>query len=203
MRRTKEDAAVTRQKVLEAALTVFSEKGYAASKLDDVAQAANVTRGAIYWHFKDKADLFNTLVREVGLQRDEVIQQVIAEGGTFIDIFRRILIRLLQVVEEQRQVRAIMELALFKVDQLPELAEGQAVRLEANRTLIRNMATFLQMGIDAGDVRADLDPHDAARAAVAFQQGIATLWLYDPSTFSLAERAPALADVYMRGIAAR
>ena len=203
MRRTKEDAAVTRQKVLEAALTVFSEKGYAASKLDDVAQAANVTRGAIHWHFKDKADLFNTLVREVGLQRDEVIQQVIAEGGTFIDIFRRILIRLLQVVEEQRQVRAIMELALFKVDQLPELAEGQAVRLEANRTLIRNMATFLQMGIDAGDVRADLDPHDAARAAVAFQQGIATLWLYDPSTFSLAERAPALADVYMRGIAAR
>ena len=203
MRRTKEDAAVTRQKVLEAALTVFSEKGYAASKLDDVAQAANVTRGAIYWHFKDKADLFNTLVREVGLQRDEVIQQVIAEGGTFIDIFRRILIRLLQVVEEQRQVRAIMELALFKVDQLPELAEGQAVRLEANRTLIRNMATFLQMGIDAGDVRADLDPHDAARAAVAFQQGIATLWLYDPSTFSLAERAPALADVFMRGIAAR
>ncbi len=203
MRRTKEDAAVTRQKVLEAALKVFSVKGYTASKLDDVAQAANVTRGAIYWHFKDKADLFNTLVREVGLQRDEVIQQVIAEGGTFIDIFRRILIRLLQVVEEQRQVRAIMELALFKVDQLPELAEGQAVRLEANRTLIRNMATFLQMGIDAGDVRADLDPHDAARAAVAFQQGIATLWLYDPSTFSLAERAPALADVYMRGIAAR
>jgi TetR/AcrR family acrAB operon transcriptional repressor len=203
MRRTKEDAAVTRQKVLEAALKVFSEKGYTASKLDDVAQAANVTRGAIYWHFRDKADLFNTLVREVGLQRDEVIQQAIAEGGTFIDIFRRILIRLLQIVEEHQDVRAIMELSLFKVDQLPELAEGQGVRLEANRALISNMTTFLQMGIDAGDVRADLDPQDAARAAVAFQQGLATLWLYDSSAFSLAERAPVLADVYMQGIAAR
>lgn len=203
MRRTKEDAAVTRQKVLEAALTVFSEKGYTASKLDDVAQAANVTRGAIYWHFKDKADLFNTLVREVGMQRNEVIQQALAEGGTFTDIFRRILIRLLQIVQEHQQVRAVMELSLFKVDQLPELAEGQTVRLEANRALISNMAMFLQMGIDAGDVRADLDPHDAARAAVAFQQGVATLWLYDPSAFSLVERAPALADVYIHGIATR
>lgn len=203
MRRTKEDAAVTRQKVLDAALTVFSEKGYTASKLDDVAQAANVTRGAIYWHFKDKADVFNTLVRDVGMQRDEVIHAAIAEGGTFIEIFRRILIKLLQMVEEQQAMRAIMELSLFKVDQLPELAAGQAVRLEANRALIANMATFLQMGIDAGEVRAALDPHDAARAAVAFQQGVATLWLYDPGAFSLAERAPALADVYIHGIATR
>jgi TetR/AcrR family acrAB operon transcriptional repressor len=202
MRRTKEDAAVTRQKVLQAALTVFSEKGYTASKLDDVAKAANVTRGAIYWHFKDKADLFNTLVREVGLRRDEVIHHVVAQGGSFLDIFRRILIHLIQDVEEHRDIRAIMGLSLFKVDQLPELAEGHAVRRDANRALIDNMAAFLQMGIESGEVRANLDPHDAARAAVAFQQGIATLWLYDPSAFSLIDRAPALADVYMQGIMA-
>lgn len=203
MRRTKEDAAITRQKVLEAALKVFSEKGYSASKLDDVAQVANVTRGAIYWHFKDKATLFNTLVSEVGLRRDKVIQHAITEGGTFIDIFRGILIRLLQLVEEDQDVRAVMELSLFKIDHLPELAEGQELRLEAHRALINNMTTFLQMGIDAGELRADLDPHDAARAAVAFQHGVATLWLYDPSAFSLVERAPVLADVFIRGIAPR
>jgi hypothetical protein len=65
------------------------------------------------------------------------------------------------------------------------------------------MTTFLHMGIDAGELRADRDPHDAARAAVAFQHGVATLWLYDPSAFSLVERAPVLADVYIWGIAPR
>lgn len=200
MRRTKEDAAVTRQKVLDAALRVFSEKGYAASKLDDIALAAHVTRGAIYWHFKDKADLFNTLVQNVGLHREDVIRDALAQGGAFSDVFCRILVQLLRDVEEHREVRAVMELSLFKVERLPELQEGQDARRAASRALIDNMAQFLQQGIAAGELRADLDPYDAARAAMAFQQGVAMLWLSDPTAFSLAERAPAFAAVYMQGI---
>ncbi|MGZ9164459.1 MAG: TetR family transcriptional regulator, partial [Anaerolineales bacterium] len=65
MRRTKEEAAVTRATLLKTALSVFSAKGYAAATLDDVATAAKVTRGAIYWHFKSKADLYNTLTQEL------------------------------------------------------------------------------------------------------------------------------------------
>ncbi len=57
MRKTKEEAAETRQALLRAALAVFSRQGYAATRLEDVAHEAGVTRGAIYWHFKSKADL--------------------------------------------------------------------------------------------------------------------------------------------------
>ena len=85
MRRTKEEAAVTRATVLKAALTVFSAKGYAAASLDDVAKTAKVTRGAIYWHFKSKADLYNTLVEElsargahVGVLRDRAHWHVLS-----------------------------------------------------------------------------------------------------------------------------
>ena len=67
MRRTKEEAAVTRATLLKAALAVFSSKGYDATTLDDIASAAKVTRGAIYWHFKSKADLYNTLIGPAGL----------------------------------------------------------------------------------------------------------------------------------------
>jgi len=58
MRRTKEEAAQTRQELLDAALTVFSQEGYEAARLQDIAQAAAVTRGAIYHHFGNKAGLF-------------------------------------------------------------------------------------------------------------------------------------------------
>ena len=52
-RRTKEDAEATRNKLLDAAAEVFFAKGVAGASLSEVAQAAGLTRGAIYWHFKD------------------------------------------------------------------------------------------------------------------------------------------------------
>ena len=81
MRRTKEEAEATRAKLLKTALSVFSAKGYAATTLDDVAKAAKVTRGAIYWHFKSKADLYNTLIQELSARGATVVQQAVAEGG--------------------------------------------------------------------------------------------------------------------------
>ena len=58
MRRTKAEAEETRQAILAAAERVFFKKGVANSSLDEVAAAAGVTRGAIYWHFSSKTDLF-------------------------------------------------------------------------------------------------------------------------------------------------
>ena len=58
-RRTKEDAEATRNKLLDAAAEVFFAKGVAGASLSEVAQAAGLTRGAIYWHLKDKVDLFD------------------------------------------------------------------------------------------------------------------------------------------------
>jgi TetR/AcrR family transcriptional regulator, acrAB operon repressor len=86
MRRTKDEAAITRATLLKTALSVFSAKGYSAATLDDLAKAAKMTRGAIYWHFKNKADLYNTLVEEVSARGAAVVQAAVAEGGTLIEI---------------------------------------------------------------------------------------------------------------------
>ncbi len=62
MKRSKEDAAVTKEKLLEAAYYLFSTKGFENTTLSDIAIQAGLTRGAVYWHFKDKEDLLNQLV---------------------------------------------------------------------------------------------------------------------------------------------
>ena len=125
MKRTKEEAAITRATLLKTALSVFSAKGYAAATLDDVAKAAKVTRGAIYWHFKSKADLYNTLVQEFSARGAVVVQEAVAEGGTLIDILRRIFIRVCTLIEEDKETRAVMELTLFKTGLDPELQPGR------------------------------------------------------------------------------
>lgn len=61
MKRTKEDAEQTRENILNAAIGLFADKGVTATTLEDIAAAAHVTRGAIYWHFKNKLEIFDAL----------------------------------------------------------------------------------------------------------------------------------------------
>lgn len=82
VRKCKEDAEKTRQAVLESALDVFSEKGYAKATFDEIAARAGFTKGAVYWYFRNKADLVAALVIEyVGRKREELMPRVPA-GNT-------------------------------------------------------------------------------------------------------------------------
>nr|WP_320013041.1 TetR family transcriptional regulator [uncultured Desulfobulbus sp.] len=64
-RRTKEEALETRNAIMEAAVQVIAGKGVAHASLTEIAKEAGVTRGAIYWHFANKADLLNSLWEQV------------------------------------------------------------------------------------------------------------------------------------------
>ena len=200
MRRTKDEAAVTRATLLKTALTVFSAKGYSAATLDDVAKAAKMTRGAIYWHFKSKADLYNTLVEEVSARGAAVVQQAIAEGGSLIEILRRVFVRQCALIEEDKEARAVMELALFKTGLDPELQAGRKNQLEAGNALIEAVAAAMQQGVAQGVLRNDIDPADMARAFIAFENGAIQVWLASPKSFSLKTSAESFADILIDGL---
>jgi TetR/AcrR family acrAB operon transcriptional repressor len=200
MRRTKEQAAVTRSAVLKAALSVFSRKGYAAATLDDVAKAAKVTRGAIYWHFKSKADLYNTLVQEFSARGAAVVQQAVAEGGTLIEILRRVFVRQCALIEDDKEARAVMELALFKTGLDPDLKAGRKQQVQAGTVLLKGIASAMRQGVAQGVLRSDIDPADMARAFIAFENGVIQLWLTTPASFSLKRSADSFADILIAGL---
>jgi len=200
MRRTKAEAAITRSTLLKTALSVFSVKGYAAATLDDVAKAAKVTRGAIYWHFNSKADLYNTLVQEASARGAAVLQQAIAEGGTLIEILRRVFVRQCALMEEDKEARAVMELALFKTGLEPELQPGRKRQLEYGIALIASLTDAMRQGIAQGVLRSDIDPADLARAILAFQNGVIQMWLTLPRSFSIKTSAESFADILVAGL---
>ena len=200
MRRTKEEAEATRSKLLKTALSVFSAKGYAAATLDDVAKAAKVTRGAIYWHFKSKADLYNTLIQELSARGTTVVQQALAEGGTLIEILRRIFVRQCALIEDDKEARAVMELALFKTGLDPELQAGRKKQIDEGNALITGIAGAMQAGVMQGLVRNDMDPADMARAFIAFENGAIQQWLASPKSFSLKSSAESFADILIAGL---
>ena len=60
-RKKKEEAQKTRQQLIEAAIRLFATRGVASTTLTDIADAAQLTRGAVYWHFSSKAEIFNAI----------------------------------------------------------------------------------------------------------------------------------------------
>ncbi len=74
MRRTKEDAQLTREALLDAAEVLFAQRGVSRTSLQEIAKAAGMTRGAVYWHFKDKARAVQCHDGTDGLPMEEAAQ---------------------------------------------------------------------------------------------------------------------------------
>lgn len=200
MRRTKEEAAITRATLLKTALTLFSTKGYVATSIDDITQAAKMTRGALYHHFQSKADLYNTLLEEVSARGADIVQESVAEGGTFTEILKRIFTRQLAYIEGNKEARAVMELALFKTGAHPELQAGRERQIEAGKAMLDGIAQAMQIGISSGELRDDVSPKEMALSFIAFQNGVLQLWLASPKSFSLKGSAETFADVLIHGL---
>ena len=64
MRRTKEDAEQTRQAILESAMDIYYEKGYSKTTFDEIAKRINLTKGAVYWYFRNKPDIVAALIND-------------------------------------------------------------------------------------------------------------------------------------------
>jgi len=75
-RRTKDEAEKTRQALLRAAEHKFFEKGVVSTSLQEIAKAAGLTRGAIYWHFKDKAELLRALSDNAFLPHERLLEDL-------------------------------------------------------------------------------------------------------------------------------
>jgi TetR/AcrR family acrAB operon transcriptional repressor len=75
-RQTKERAEHTRKAVLDAAEQVFFRRGVARASLEEVARMAGVTRGAVYWHFRDRLDLFLAIEEQVRLPQEEMLARL-------------------------------------------------------------------------------------------------------------------------------
>lgn len=200
MRRTKEEADITRQRLLTAALTVFSQKGYADTRLEDIADEAGVTRGAIYHHFGGKVELYNTLLQRAYSRATEVMKDAVFGTPRALEGLKRLVVSTLVFAATDPEYRAISELTIFKTAILPELEEGIRQKIEGTRGFTAFIAGQIQVGIEAGEIDPTLNPFDAAISLIAFQNGLLSLWLLDPVAFDLAERADAMVSLLITGL---
>ncbi len=199
MRRTKEEAETTKQNLLAAGLQVFSRKGYQATRVEDIAKEANVTTGAIYHHFGGKSALYVALVEKSDAKTNRLAQQIIDEGGSPATILRRLLIRLFEFLEEDKEYQAVVELFLNKTEFSAELSFVSEQTRKGRRQLTQFLSNLIRAGVEAGDFHAEISPETTAIALVGFMNGMSLTWVQDPEYFSIKERAENLVDAFLFG----
>ncbi len=203
MRKTKAATDETRQTIVAAALQVFSQRGYTATRLDDIGQAAGVTRGAVYWHFKSKAELYNTILSEAYAQLDTALTTAWQQAPTSTEGLRRLILAYFQHVQENSTFRAALEISLFKTELTEELAEGRHQKQVGMNTSLAGLRQLIISGQEAGEFRRDLNPAWAALSCLSLLQGAIELWFVDDRAFSLSDAAPELAALFLQSIVVR
>jgi hypothetical protein len=130
----------------------------------------------------------------------QIVAKAIEAGGTLPEILKRVFVRLLQEVERDRELRAVLELELFTMLRIAELEDSRQKQLETGEQLLAGISQAMEEGIQAGYLRKDFEPITMARSFLAFQKGAIQLWLVDPKSFSLQLEAEAMAEIYLKGI---
>jgi AcrR family transcriptional regulator len=150
--------------ILDAALAVFAQKGFAATKLDDIAAKAGITKGTIYLYFDSKQALFEALARQsVGAQIELVTAQLATFPGSSAELLRFVLSTMGRFAMTSDRV-VLPRLVLAEAANFPKLAEFW--RREIIERGIGLMSGIIQRGIERGEFRK-IEPQHAARLCVA------------------------------------
>ena len=111
VRKTKEEAENTRREILKAALEVFYQKGYSRTTFDEIAARINLTKGAVYWHFKNKPDLLVELIKEHFFQK----QMIHYEVNTWEDL-RNAMVESARRIHEDPEYRKFLFFVIFQME---------------------------------------------------------------------------------------
>lgn len=183
MRRSKEESEQTRTAILDEAERMFCEKGYAAATVESISRAAGLTRGAFYWHFRDKNEVLAALHARTFLPQEKILTSAIDSDapdplGCLYEASMAAL-RSFEMNEGEQRIFRIMSDLTIGDDGRGTLA---TIHVEM-RVLIRRI---MQRARDNGSLNPDITPAEAELSVTVIIGGLLSEWLRSDKDFPLA-----------------
>ena len=187
--------------IMAAGLTVFAEKGFAATRLEEVAEAAGVSKATIYLYFESKAELFAAIVREIATPRfDEIERLLETYDGPSADLLDFIMGKLKEIATGT-ELPSLAKIILAESSNFPEIRE-----FYRDHVILRgfaNLSRVVARGIERGEFR-DCNVEAAVQEIIfpilmntLARNTFGELPLFDPDGFFTAH-----AEFVARGLAA-
>ena len=203
VRRTKADADATRNSLLDAAELLFQAHGVSRTSLNDIAVAAGTTRGAIYWHFKDKADLFNAMMDRATLPMEETLVCMGTQAHSLEDplqALRSSLLDALSRISHDAQVRRVFEVATLQVEYNEEMRAVRERHLEVRQQCMASTTEGLRAAATRLGHTLPMPLATAALGLFVVVDGLIHNWLLDSEAFDLELCGQRTVDTYLRGL---
>mgnify|MGYP001507235303 CR=1 FL=1 len=192
-RKTKQQATETRNQIIDAAVSCFSEFGVSATSLADIACAAGVTRGAIYWHFKNKTDLLNELLTQSdSLLENQAQAYRLKHPSDPVAVLRDMLVYVLKTTAEDQRRRQVSEIMFHKCEFVGEMKTLHVMQRSFYLECYDKIEITLKQCIAAGQFSEGLTIRRAAVIIRAYITGLIENWLFMPDSFDLAGEASLL-----------
>lgn len=188
MRRTKEDAARTRQSVIDAALKLFGQRGYSGTTLRLIAAEAGCSRGPIYWHFANKEELFEAILAYSQLPLEQLVEEYQASNAqedpeAVAGDFAR---RWLRLLLDDAYFRQSFEIFLNKTEFTEEVSSTLQRERALTASLIATFTGLVESVRRAQGIGVTQPPaHTVAFSMYAYLMGLTQSWLFYPELATL------------------
>lgn len=185
-------------KLLEAAELLFFEHGPAAVTFDKIAQSAGLTRGALYWHFANKADLLRALLDLAPLPAEEVLERALEERHDDpLTLLQQVVMQCFRIIASDPRRQRIYTI-LFRCDYRGEFLSVLERERETNRREYTQLVALFELAQDKGLLNASWTPQAAAKTVYWLLGGILSDWLKDRDAFDLVGNAQEVLDNLFR-----
>lgn len=169
--KNKEQAAKTRKAILDASIPVFLEYGFARARLQDIAERANVTRGACYWHFKNKAKILLELMEE---ELDPVFETTVVIADMNISPrkkLKKIFTSFMNNMVKDNRLRSILQIATSRIEYTDDIAEYFSIIAKKDLNNVTLITKIYEEGVASGDF-GTCNPKVSAMAFASYITGL-------------------------------
>lgn len=199
MRKTKTEAQKTRQHLLDAALEVFWRDGVTRASLQAVAQEAGVTRGALYWHFKNKEDLFETLFEQQYADFFAAFNdQTLRDNQDVWTHLQHNLTAMFETLATRESKHKFCNVMFSKCEQTAGNETITELACRYHRLFQKQIAYALQLSREQGRLPENTDIELAAIYLESSLVGLIKIWIDEPERFDLIAKSKRVIAANMR-----
>ena len=198
-RKTKENAELTRQRLIEAARQVFLIRGVSRTTMEHIAIQAGVTRGAIYWHFNNKLDLFQAMREQVFLPLIDRMDDTLLVEGTEdpLTCIENFLSGTIQVLSDSVETREIYEIMMIKCEYVDEFGPVLQQILSNCSGIFQKLRLVYERAKVQNQLNSSHDPSQLAIDTHLFFIGLLHMWVKDTNGNLFRHQAIELVKAHM------
>lgn len=180
-----------RRQIVEAAVQVFSERGFHGARMDDIVEQSGLSKGALYWYFESKDQLIDTILDDFFEQELVLLRAAVSASGSVEQRLRAFVTILIQDMQE---VPGFMPIAF----EFYAAATRQSPVRETMQRHFRDyraaLVSLLDQGVESGELKA-VDTKGLAVAMLAQFEGLTLLWVISPEDIRIEDMAELFLDL--------